>query len=193
MAQRGCRATAFTPPTCGPIPSGVSFDHGAGEKQRAVRFKVNYLLSEFSPYNARLMQISPAGERRLSVVPRNQVLWWRPAKASTADIGRTPLVNPGPLNVRVTLDSRHCTDILARPKSPNSRHSAFPINKPHLCAIGYRRSSASMLRMVGRCRAISCQRSPSSRLAKTEPLLVPKYTPTGSRSSRPMAWRRTVK
>jgi hypothetical protein len=47
-------------------------------------------------------------------------------------------------------------------------------NKLPFCVIGYRRSSASMLRMVGRCRAISHQLSPSSRLAKTEPLLVPK-------------------
>jgi hypothetical protein len=59
--------------------------------------------------------------------------------------------------------------------------------------VSYRRSRASMLRMVGRCRAISFQRSPSSRLANTEPLLVPKYTPAGSRSSRAMACRRTVK
>jgi hypothetical protein len=40
--------------------------------------------------------------------------------------------------------------------------------------LDYPQSSASMLRIVGRCRAISCQFSPSSRLAKTEPLLVPK-------------------
>jgi hypothetical protein len=81
--------------------------------------------------------------------------------------------------------SGHWQTTVGCPLCAKSRHSAFHI--------GYRRSSASMLRMVGRCRAISCQRSPSSRLAKTEPLLVPKYTPTGSRSSRPMACLRTVK
>ena len=36
------------------------------------------------------------------------------------------------------------------------------------------RSSTSTARMVGRWRAISCQLSPSSQLAKTEPLFVPK-------------------
>jgi hypothetical protein len=58
---------------------------------------------------------------------------------------------------------------------------AFPHNmmgdqlRPRRSAIlDYPQSSASMLRIVGRCRAISPQLSPSSRLANTEPLLVPK-------------------
>ena len=34
--------------------------------------------------------------------------------------------------------------------------------------------------------------SPSSVLAQTSPLVVPKYTPTGSASSVVMAWRFTV-
>jgi hypothetical protein len=37
-----------------------------------------------------------------------------------------------------------------------------------------RRSSASTASIVGKCRAISCQFSPSSKLANTEPLFVPK-------------------
>jgi|SRR6185437_8490014 len=59
-----------------------------------------------------------------------------------------------------------------------------------LGVFGYRRSNTSMLRMVGRCRAISCQLSPSSALEKTEPLLVPKYIPTGSDSSVDRTWFR---
>ena len=36
------------------------------------------------------------------------------------------------------------------------------------------------------------QRCPSSRLAHNSPLVVPKYTPTGSAASAVMAWRFTV-
>lgn len=36
------------------------------------------------------------------------------------------------------------------------------------------------------------QCSPSSALAQISPLVVPKYTPTGSRPSTVMAWRLTV-
>jgi hypothetical protein len=50
LPRYGCYA-----PYMLPYPSDVSFDHGAGEK-RVVSFNVNYLLSEFSPYNALLMQ-----------------------------------------------------------------------------------------------------------------------------------------
>jgi hypothetical protein len=49
-----------------------------------------------------------------------------------------------------------------------------PLNFAPFAILDYPQSSASMLRIVGRCCAISCQLSPSSRLANTEPLLVPK-------------------
>lgn len=45
----------FYAPYMLPYPSDVSVDHAAGRK-RTVSFNVNYLLSEFSPYNALLMQ-----------------------------------------------------------------------------------------------------------------------------------------
>jgi len=45
----------FYAPFMLPYPSNVSIDHAAGDK-RTVSFDVNYLLSEFSPYNALLMQ-----------------------------------------------------------------------------------------------------------------------------------------
>lgn len=39
-----------------PSEASVSFDDALGEKRLNVSFNVNYLLSEFSPYNALLMQ-----------------------------------------------------------------------------------------------------------------------------------------
>src|SRR5215831_8268769 len=44
--------------------------------------------------------------------------------------------------------------------------------------LDYPQTSASMLRIVGRCRAISRQLSLLSGLANTEPLLVPNYSPS---------------
>ncbi len=50
---------------------------------------------------------------------------------------------------------------------------------PRLDSATYFPSSTSTARIVGRCRAISCQLSPSSKLANTEPLLVPKLKSRG--------------
>jgi Domain of unknown function (DUF4185) len=46
----------FYAPYMLPYLSDVSFDHSASDEQRVFSFNVNYLLSEFSPYNALLMQ-----------------------------------------------------------------------------------------------------------------------------------------
>src|SRR5262249_60434921 len=68
----------------------------------------------------------------------------------------------------------------------------LPLNFAPFAILDYSQSSASMLRIVGRSGAISRQLSPSSGLANTEPLLVPKESPTGSRSDRAGACRRHV-
>jgi hypothetical protein len=71
-------------------------------------------------------------------------------------------------DIRVTEGELHITS------SAGGFHAHLPLDFARFAILDYPQSSASMLRIVGRCRAISRQLSPSSGLANTEPLFVPK-------------------
>src|SRR5262249_16551036 len=89
--------------------------------------------------------------------------------------GRSLLVRGSPSLWGSALPPKR-TCAVQRPMSVMGQEATFhlPLNFASFAILDYPQSSASMLRIVGRCRPISRQLSPSSGLANTEPLLVPK-------------------